>query len=239
MALKLIAPAGYGGIVQGRSGLNYTIAADGSISNVNWADADALISQGFLFAVSRHANALTQGAPAIANATVLMAAQTLVAGATLSISAQPDVPRQAQFLFITGGTVTMSAGQITVNYAANDGTTQSDVLNAGASLVSGTVTLSTSKGVEHLNSIVVGPTITGGLNPTVQGGTNNYIAVPLDPGSVDFVLTKETKFTGAAPSVGTDEAVSTLTTSTGLISPTTAPNGTLAYGFGYNYTFAG
>ena len=32
MAIKLLAPAGFTGIVQGVSGTNYTIAADGSIS---------------------------------------------------------------------------------------------------------------------------------------------------------------------------------------------------------------
>lgn len=244
MAIKLIAPAGTSGIVQGRSGTNYVVASDGTISNVVFSDVDGLMNAGWQVAANRHGIYSTPGAPAAANATVIAAAQTLLAGgATLSISAQPDVPRQLQVLCITGGTVTLSAGSVSLTYAANDGTTQTDVLNFGAALVSGTVTLSTSKGVERLNSWSPGATVTGGSNPTVQIGTNNYIAVPIDPGSVDVAFTKEFKITPTNGTLGlsvpADETVGSLQISTGLITPTTVPDGTHWLGFGYNWIFPG
>ena len=48
MGIKLIAPSGVGGVVMGRSGTNYVIGSDGTISNVNYSDAGPLIDSGFL-----------------------------------------------------------------------------------------------------------------------------------------------------------------------------------------------
>lgn len=244
MAVKLIAPAGVGGIVQGRSGTVYTIAADGTISNVQSGDVDALMNAGFIWAVPRRAQYTTPGAPVAQGTAVIGASVSLVTGNTVSLT-QPDMARQAVVVVNVGGgsTNTLTAGIVSLNYVANDSTTQIDNLNFGALLSGGTLTLSSSKGVEHLNSVtVVGP-VAGGSAPVFVVGTNNMLAVPLEPGAVDFAVIKETKILFSVGTLGisvpSDETIGSIQTSTGMITPTTVPNGSNWLSFGYTYLMPG
>jgi hypothetical protein len=244
MAIKLIAPAGVGGVVQGRSGTTYTIASDGTISSVSPLDVDALINDGFLFAIPRHNTAVIP-APVAASAGVTVASVALANG-TLTVAAQPDVPRQLQII-VNPGTTAISAGNLAMTYTANDGTAQVDnfsmVMAAGAAAGTIVTTLSTSKGVEHLASAVV-TAMSGGTSPAIQIGTNNYLALPVDPGFVDFAVTSEKKITPTAGTLGlsvpADNTVSTVAISAGaLYTPTTVPDGTHSLSIGYNYTYPG
>lgn len=236
--IKLLAPAPYW---QGQtfSTAQYTADQFGQIVAAAIDVAD-LLKDGCQFEMTAHRTYNTPGPPVAPSSSIIINSQTLVAGATLTIAAQPDVPRQLQAVCTTG-TGTLTAGSVALNYAANDGTTQTDVLNFGAADVTGTVTLTTTKGVEHLNSAVVGSPVIGGTGPTVVLGTNAYIALPLEPGQVNFAVTKETKITPTNGTLGlsvpADETVSTLTVSTGLISPTTAADGTHSFSFGYTYNY--
>src|SRR5271168_540267 len=163
MSIKLVAPAGTGGVVQGRSGVNYTVASDGTISNVQFLDVDGLLSSGWIYAVNRRGQYTTPGVPVAASASLFAGTTTLSAGNTITIT-QPDMGRQAQVVLIAGGgsTTTLTAGILSLVYTANDTTVQTDNLNFGALALGGTMTLSSSKGVEHLISgTVVGP-VTGG-----------------------------------------------------------------------------
>jgi acyl dehydratase len=102
MSIKLIAPAGVGGVVMGRSGSNYVIASDGTIANVQPTDVDALMNDGFMWAVTAHRQ-FTFPAPVAAGAAVTVASTALSNG-TLTIAAQPDVSRQLQAIINPGTT---------------------------------------------------------------------------------------------------------------------------------------
>jgi hypothetical protein len=237
--ISLIAPTPFF-TAQCLSGATYTADSLGRISAAS-NDVKDLLNAGCAYSNNAHRVYTTPGAPAAANSSAVINAQTLTANATLTIAAQPDVPRQ--LALVSGqGTATLTAGIVTMSYLANDGTTQTDTFNLGTAATASAQTFTTSKGVEHLNSAIVGPT-TGaqGSTVTLSVGFNNYLALPLDPGSVNLSVTKETKLT---PTIGTlglmvpaDEAVSTLLISTGMISPTQAPDGTHQLSFGYSFQF--
>ena len=243
MAIKLIAPAGVGGVVQGRSGQNYAVAADGTISNVNFADAGPLIDSGFLFAVTAHKTYNTPGAPVAASAAATVTSTALTNG-SLTVAAQPDVGRQLAVV-INSGSLTLSAGALaTLTYTANDGTTQVDALAPAGLAATSTATLNTTKGVLHLSSAVVsGVPAAAASNAGIQVGTNATIAVPVSPGFVDFTVLKETKITPTTGSLGltvpADETIGTVTSTGAMIAPTQAPDGTHAMSFEYTYVFPG
>lgn len=241
MAVKMIVPAGISGSVYGRSGLTYTVASDGTISNVNYADVGPLLEAGFLFAISRH-NQWNVPTPVAASAAVTVASTSLSAGNTLTIAAQPDVPRQLQAVINSGSATLSAGGNLQMVYTANDGTTQTDNLAFGGIAATSTQTLTTTKGVEHLTSAEVTVAPSGAAaNAGVQIGTNGVLALPVDPGFVDFTVTKETKVTPTNGTLGlsvpADETVGTVTASGALIAPTQAPDGTHSFSFGYSYTF--
>jgi hypothetical protein len=199
------------------------------------------MNAGFQWAVTVHRGYNTPGAPATANASVTVASTNLTAG-SLTIAAQPDVSRQLAVV-VNPGTSTLTAGTVTMTYAANDGTTQTDVLAFGPTAVN--QTLNTTKGVEHLTSAVVGtPTYGSGAgNGGIIVGTNATLALPVDPGFVDFAVTKETVVTPTAGTLGlsvpADETIGTVTASGGLVAPTTAPNGSKQFQFDYSYVYPG
>lgn len=234
--LTFIAPTPFWSI-QCKSGNSYTANSLGVISALS-SDANDLENGGCTFAISRHALYTTPGAPAALNAAVTVSSVAFSNG-TLTIAAQPDVPRQLAIIINNPSTSTITAGLLTLTYLANDGTTQTDLISAAGQ--AGTLTLNTSKGVEHVvtnGAIVTG--VAGGTSPGIQIGTNNYLAVPLEPGFSSWAVTKETKITPTNGTLGlsvpADETVSTLTTSNGLISPTQAPDGTHGLSFLYGYT---
>lgn len=240
--VRMFAPAGVGGLIQAPNG-TYNVASDGTVT-VNAADASYLFGLGFQFALTDHRVYTTPGAPVLASAVVTVSSVALGNG-TLTIAAQPDVARQLQAV-VFPGTPGITAGTLTYLYTANDGTTQSDVLSLvtgpQAAGVAGN-TLATSKGVERLTSATVAGLV-GGNSPTIEVGTNTYIAVPVPPRFVDWAVTKETKITPTNGTLGltvpADDTLPTTVLAAGaLVSPTTAPDGTRQLSFGYNVTFPG
>jgi hypothetical protein len=241
--VRLYAPVGIGGLIQAVNG-TYTVASDGTVT-VNAADVQYLVSLGFEYAVTEHNFYTWPGAPVAASNTVTVSSTSLTVG-TLTIAAQPDVPRQLQTI-VYPGTSAITAGTLTYVYSANDGTTQTDSfsLTGMASQTAGSAgaTLSTTKGVERLTSITIAG-LTGGTTPGVAVGTNGYLAVPVAPRFVDFVVTAEKKVTPTAGTLGlsvpSDDTVPTaLITSGALISTTTAPDGTHQLSVGYTYVYPG
>jgi hypothetical protein len=229
MTVQLIAPTPYAQF-QCYSGTRYTAGSDGII-NANVTDVGDLLRGGCSGAIARHSKYTTPGIPLAASATYIVTSVTLSAG-SLTIAHQPDVPRQLQAL-VTTGTGTLTAGGLTMTYTANDGTTQVDTFSFVG--LTGANTLTTSKGVERLTSAVLAASA-GGTAPGIEIGINAYLAVPLDPGAVDWVITKEMIISlSTTLQIPTDEAISTLTISTGLVSPTTVPDATHWLGFFYNY----
>lgn len=223
---------------QCRSGTTYTANSLGVISALS-SDCNDLEAGGCTYAILRHNVYNTPGAPAAANSTITVASATLTAG-TLTIGAQPDVIRPLAVIAQTQSGSTLTAGLVTMTYTANDSTTQVDALNLAASgPLAGTLTLSTSKGVERLTSAIVSGVVGGGL-ATIWIGTSATLAVPLEPGFSSWSITKEIKITPTNGTFGlmvpSDETISTLTTSNGLVALTTAPDGTHQMSVGYVYT---
>jgi hypothetical protein len=240
--VKMFAPTGAGGMIETANSGNVFVATDGTVS-VNPADVKDLMALGYQFALTTHDWYTTPCAPAAASAAVTVASAALSNG-SLTIAAQPDVPRQLQAI-VNPGTTAISAGNLALSYTANDGAPQVDnfslVMVAGAAAGTIKATFQTSKGVEHLASAVVSGVV-GGTTPAIQIGTNALLALPVSPRFQDFAVTKETAIAVAATSglsTGTDETVGTVTASGGLIAPTTAPDGTHALSFGYNYVSPG
>ena len=96
----------------------------------------------------------------------------------------------------------------------------------------------------HLTSAVVsGVPAAAAANAGIQVGTNATVAVPVDPGFVDFTVLKETKITPTAGTLGltvpADETIGTVNSTGAMITPTQAPDGTHALSFEYTYVFPG
>ena len=232
--ITLIAPAPFAQFTC-FSGNTYTASSLGVI-NASSADVPDLIRDGCVYAIVRAAVYTTPGAPAILGATLTVASATLTAG-TLTIGAQPDVMRQLQAVVTAQSGSTLTSAGLTLTYIANDGTTQTDVLTFAAGTTS---TVTTSKGVARLLTPVTVGTVVGGGTATIQIGTTAYLAVPLEPGFINWSLYKESKITPTNGTLGlsvpADETISTSTISTGMVSPTQAPDGTHGLSFGYTYT---
>lgn len=240
--VKLFAPAGSGGSIQTAFSGTVFVQSDGTVT-VDARDVANLVQLGYEFAITRHAVYVTPCMPIAAAAAVTVASATISNG-TLSIAAQPDVPRQLQTI-INPGTTAITAGNLALTYTANDGTTQVDnsslIMAAGAAAGTITATFTTSKGVEHLTSAIV-TGLVGGTTPGIQVGVNAVIALPLDPRFVDLVVTKETKMAITATSgvsTGTDEAVGSVIASGGLITTTSAPNAALYFALHYTWVMPG
>jgi hypothetical protein len=235
----MFAPAGFGGSVQSMNSGTVFVQSNGTVS-INPADANDFIKLGFKFATTVHRSYNTPGAPAASSPSVTVSSTSLSAGpTTLTIAAQPDVPRQLAVLLNMTGTLT--AGSLGLTYTANDGTTQTDIFNFAGTVTS--ATQYTSKGVEHLTSGTIYASAAGGSAQVIQIGTNNVLALPLDTSFTSLSVTKETKITPTAGTLGlsvpADETVGTLVVASGLITPTTVPDGTHGLSFGYSYIYPG
>jgi hypothetical protein len=233
--VKLFAPTYAGGTIQTANSGNVFVAADGTVT-VNASDVSDLLKLGFTFVVTAHRVWNTPGAPAAPVVAGIVSSVGFSNG-TLTIAAQPDVPRQLAIIVTAYSSLT--AGALALVYNDNQGGITTDTFTF-AGQATGPATVTTTKGVEHLTSATVSA-VSGGTSPGVQIGTNGYIALPMDPRAVDFAGTKETKITPTVGSLGlsvpADETVSTLTTTNGLISPTQAVDGTHQFSFGYNYNY--
>lgn len=212
------------GTVNGLYG-SYAQAADGTYT-VDTRDAPSMLQAGmaYLRACTRNYSPVT--VPGAAAAGQLIASAALSTGA-LAVANQPDVIRQGS-LVIGNGTAPVSAGSVSVGYYGNDGVLGTDTFSCTGLTGAISITTALSRGVAHIATAFVSG-ITGGTSPYVRLDTTAYLACPVDPGAIDFAELKENNAAGNV-STGTVSTVSL-----GCISPTSAPNGTLTYGFLYTY----
>ena len=214
-----------GGLVQGNFG-SYMPSSDGTYS-VDTRDVPALLAAGFIY-MKQSVGAYTLPlAPAASAVTGVIIASGALSNGALSIAAQPDVMRPVKIAVGTG-TTAITAGTVTVVYTANDGTTQTDTLSLACAL-SSAVTQTLSKGVVTITSATVAG-VAGGTSPWLRADVTPALSVPVAPGAVDFAVIREYD-AGATIAIGT-----LLTSVLGSITPTTAPNGTVTYSFGYIFS---
>ena len=218
-----LAGNGIGGVVQGNFGV-YQAASDGTFL-VDSRDVSAMLVLGLSY-ISNSSRFYTTTAAAAASSGRIVSSAALSNGAA-SIANQPDIPRQVVAVIGTG-TTAISAGTVSVTYTGNDGQSTVDVLSA-ITPASTNRTLTLSKGVGQVASVSIAGLV-GGTSPFIHMDTTTMLTLPVDPGAVDVAVYKENVD-------GANETVGTLSTTVlGGITPTTAPNGTHTYSFGYTFT---
>lgn len=208
--------------IYGLSGTLYTPDANG-ILNVQPGDISSIINSGEAFpAVARnHLHNITT-APAAASAALVLASGALSNG-TKAVAAQPDTPRQLQYV-VAPGSAAITGGTLTVAYWGNDGIEHTEVFSLQTA-ASTNLTIKSTFGCSLLVSQVVAG-LAGGSSPGLEGGTNATLALPIDAGESAVSVYRENVD-------GTSETVGTVGALTGLITTTTAPNGTHTFSFGY------
>jgi hypothetical protein len=224
MTSKLLAP-GAAQRFEAQSGARYAADQTGVVSNVAAADVLDHLNAGCRFAYTG-AQYLSLGTPAVAAASSIVTNGTLSNG-SLTIAGQPDVPRKLQAV-VAPGAAAISAGSLTLTYTDASGQAQADSF-ALTTPASTNLTFSTSHGVARIASAVVSG-IAGGSSPTIAVGTTNALGLPAVQGAFSFAVFKEVKD-------GADETVGTVDATGGTVTPTTAPNGTHSFSFGYTFVF--
>jgi hypothetical protein len=199
------------------------VPASGVIT-VNASDAADLLRRGATYV---NANVIYQKpdvAPRVASAGRIVASTSLANG-TLSIANQPDIPRVC-LLYVDPGTSAITAGVVTANYIANDGTTQIDVLSCvtPASTVAST---NLTKGMILLNSVVVSGVV-GGATPLVQVNDTNALSVVVNANFSSFTLLRLDADGTSIGNVSVNSAAASVT-------PSTTPNGTHTFSFFVSY----
>lgn len=217
------APAGTGSVQAPGTGQVYTPNANGQFL-ADPIDLRFLVINGFVIS-GAHTRFVRYTNVAAANVNLLFSSAALSNG-TKAIAAQPDYPRRAQAIIIPG-TLAITAGLLTLSYIANDGSNQVDVLDITTAL-SVTKTVQTSKGVVAMTSQII-TNVAGGASPTIQIGTNNQLAVPVNPGPDSITIIKELDNSAS-------QTTPTATGSYGFVTPQNAPAATWSYDFGYTFT---
>ena len=226
MSMVRLAAGSLGGVVQGLYG-TYQSSSDGTF-NVDARDAPPLLAKGAAYLSNRSGNYTTPVAPLAATAGRIIASGALSNG-TISVSNQPDVMRQVNFVWGNGsGTVPISAGNAAITYKANDGQSYTENVNLAVA-GTGTLTHSLLRGVISISPVVL-TGVVGGTTPFRRLDNTASIAVPVDPMAQDYVTAAE-----AVDGVFETGGWSDSTVSIGCVSPLTAPNGTHLYSVFYNF----
>lgn len=204
----------------GLSGTLYVPDANGLIA-VNPGDVIGFLNSGTAFPSFTSNTKSAVITPAAASAAATVASGALSNG-TKSIAAQPDVPRPITFIMGAGGAA-VTAGNVAITYIGNDGAQH--VENVSTIMASGgSKTYATLFGVALMQSVVISG-VAGGSSPFIYGGTTAAVALLSAPGStIASVYREDTD--GTSGTVGTFNA-------NGIITPTTAPNATHTYSWGY------
>lgn len=240
MTLKLIAPAGTVGIVQGRSGSSYTIASDGSISGVSATDAGPLLSYGWSLFGTVTKKVTIEAAKVADLISVKVAAAP--ANGVITIAAQPPHARKFQVRIVDGGTH-ITAGTLTLVGTDIDGNAITEVISL---ITAADLTQKTANAYASLTTGTVAGLVGGGSS-TLGIGLSNDFGVPtaVSPSTpVGLVCTKATKITkvlGTSVTAADDVASTTVVDATArTIAPTTAPSATglIDYEFTYAYSAA-
>lgn len=228
--VTLVAPPGFNSTVDGGGGRKFLPNADGSVT-VDGNLVAALLSAGFKhFRVNSDTAFFI--APAAADLVSIVAAVTPANGA-LTIAAQPDFPRKLQVRLVDDGTHHITAGTLTLVGIDGRGNAITEVISI---ITAVSVTLKTANAYAHLTSATVAGMLGGQSTDTIGIGVAADLALPI-PGNTfaDFSVYKE-NVSATAAAVMADEAVGTVDTVAGTVSPTTAPNG--AHSFMFWYAFA-
>lgn len=246
MTVKLIAPAGQGGIIMGASGVQYTIAADGTVT-VNNADVLPLLRTGYgLFGLTSGKVSISSALPADLVSIVNAATP---ANGTVTIAAQPPHARKMQVRIVLGtpGTTNITAGTLTLVGTDQDGNGISEVIALNQfGAVSGTFTTKWAYAKLTSGTIAAYAANGSGTGNTVGIGLSNAFGVPTFQsgqgfGGVNLVCTKATKITkvlGTSNTAADDvAATTTVDTTARTITPTTVPaaNGLVDYEFSYAF----
>lgn len=240
----LIAPVGITGIVQGRSGTNYTIGADGSITSVAGVDVLPLIQAGWNSALALSRSHFIEAALP-ADLISIKAAATPANGAIV-IAAQPPHPRKFQVRIVIGTTTTtaITAGTLTLVGKDQDGNAITEVISL---IANASVTLKTTYAYASLTSGTVAGYVASGSgtgNTLGLGGSNDF-GVPTVPGVSGFAsnlacvkATRALKVLGTSIVASDDVAATTVVDGVArTIAPTTAPAAAGLTDYSFNYTF--
>lgn len=250
MSLKLFAPAGFAGFLEGL-GQSYTPAADGSIT-VQPADFTAALKGGFRN-FTLQTGRISISSPLPADLVSVVNAATPVANKTaLTIAAQPPQARKLQYNIHIGTTTTtaITAGNVLVVGFDQDG----NALSENVSLIATTTTaIKSAFAWSSVTSLTPDGTYAAagsGTGNTFGVGVTNDFGVPTAPGSIgvglggeDLVCVKATKISWGgsdATKVAADDVASTTTVDAvaRTIAPTTAPASSGAVDFEFTYTWA-
>jgi hypothetical protein len=238
--VKLIAPVGYSGSINGGvTATQYTIASDRSVS-VDSRDAIALASLGFqYYAISVAKIFISSPLPADLISTV---AAVAVANGALTIAAQPPHARKLQYrLVYTSGTLTTAT--LTVVGFDQDGNAITEVSNFAAIAASQTTT--SAYAWSKITSATVS-NVTGTFSVTIGIGPSNDFGLPTFQVAglpVDITVNKATKITkvlGTSNTAADDVAsTGTLDTVARTFAPTTAPAASGLVDYEFTYSFGG
>jgi len=218
-----LAGSAVGGLIQGAFG-NYQPAADGTYT-VDTRDAPPLLAAGMQYIKNVSDYYTLRKAPLAATTGQIVASGALSNG-SVAVSNQPDVPRPVK-LAIGTGTGAITGGNIAIAYYGNDGVLATENYSAvvGASAAS---TVYLTRGVAQISTIAVSGLV-GGTAPFIRLDTTADLSVPVHPNTVDVVVFKEdVDLTSETVGPAVAGVLASLT-------PTTAPNATHTYGFGYSF----
>lgn len=202
-----------GGLLQLPFSGNVTVPANGVIT-VDSRDAVSLLAAGTKYVGSKVAS--QDLGIVLAGAVGQFVASVAFANGTLTIANQPDVPRLAS-VRIDPGTTALTAGNVAVNYIANDGNTITDNFTA-ITPASTVASVNTSRGVVEIKSVII-TGAAGGTSPKVQMDSLNSLGLVVDPGFVGFIALKATVDDA-------DVGIVSVQSTAACITPSTAPNGT-------------
>jgi len=239
MTIKMIAPAGLVGVVNGQSGSTYTIGSDGTITGVVPVDVLPLLSSGWaLFGSNTRKVSLSSPLPADL---VSISSAAIATNRALTIAAQPPHARKLQVRIVIVTAIT--AGILTLIGTDQDGNAVTEVVSL---IAAATATLKSVNAYAHLTSATV-TGLVGGGDGTLGLGLSNDFGVPtLGSGAAvaALVCTKATKITKVygTSSVAADDVASTTVVDSvaRTIAPTTAPaaSGVLDFELTYSYSAA-
>jgi hypothetical protein len=246
MSIKMIQPPGSSNqLVEGRSGTNYTVAADGTISAVNPNDVLNLLGAGWsLFNVQTLKININSSLPADL---VSISAAAIATNRALTIAAQPAHARKLQIRQVIVTAIT--AGVLTLVGFDQDGNAITEVISL---ITAATQTLKSTNCFAKLTSATVSGLVGGG-DGTLGLGVSNDFGLPTEGYIVDLAMVKATKvtwtFTGNGTAVtnitkvASDDAAAsgTLDATARSFAPTTSPSATglIDYEFNYDYGTGG
>lgn len=213
-----------GGMIQTAFSGNILVPTNGLIT-VQTQDVPSLLLAGAAY-VSSTSTFATVG-PCRAGTAGQIVASTSLANGTLSIANQPDVGRVLAAR-IDPGTTAVTAGVLTMIYRANDGTITTDALSITGGATTA-YTVSTTKAVMVSTSNIV-TALAGGTTPKIEITDTNALGLTVSPGYAAITVFKEN-------TDGANTTIGTVNSSAAAVTPTTTPNGTHVYGWGYNYTY--